>query len=37
MNVNNFLDKEQTNTHLLIQIAKCYHKLKKQKKIYDYC
>jgi hypothetical protein len=30
LNVNNFLNKGQTNKHFLIQIAKFYHKLKTQ-------
>jgi len=30
LNLNNFLNEGQTNKHLLIQITKCYHKLKIQ-------
>jgi len=33
LNVNNFLNKGQKNKHFFIQIAKCYNKLKIQKKI----
>ena len=36
LNENNFLNKGQTNKHFLIQIAKCYHKLKNTIKKKDF-